>query len=73
MLLRFVSSEALCWARTGERQASQMRRKYLKAVLRKDEGFFDTEGTTTSEVVTSVSNDTLIIQDVFAEKVCDLN
>ena len=47
--------------------------KYLKVVLRQDEGFFDTEGTTTSEVVTIVSNDTLIIQDVFAEKVCDLN
>ena len=47
--------------------------KYLKAVLRQDEGFFDTEGITTSEVITSVSNDTLIIQDVFAEKVCDLN
>ena len=73
MLLRFVSSEAFCWARTGERKASRMRRKYLKAVLRQDEGFFDTEGTTTSEVVTSVSNDTLVIQDVFAEKVCDLN
>lgn len=60
--------EAFCWARTGERQASRMRRKYLKAVLRQDEGFFDTQGTTTSEVVTSVSNDTLVIQDVFAEK-----
>ena len=47
--------------------------KYLKVVLRQDEGFFDTEGTTTSEVVTSISNDTLIIQEVFAEKVCDLN
>eukprot|EP00253_Pinus_taeda_P030910 PITA_30910 len=61
--------EAFCWARTGERQASRMRLKYLKAVLRQDEGFFDTQGTTTSEVVTSVINDTLIIQDVFAEKI----
>ncbi|KAH9290780.1 hypothetical protein KI387_034897, partial [Taxus chinensis] len=35
--------EGFCWARTGERQASRMRRKYLKAVLRQDVGFFDTQ------------------------------
>jgi ATP-binding cassette subfamily B (MDR/TAP) protein 1 len=60
--------EAFCWTRTAQRQASRMRIKYLKAVLRQDEGFFDTQGTTTSEVVTSVSTDTLVIQDVFSEK-----
>ncbi|GLJ36716.1 hypothetical protein SUGI_0738900 [Cryptomeria japonica] len=60
-----------CWTRTGERQASCMRRKYLKAVLRQDVGFFDIQGTTTSQVVTSVSNDTLVIQDVLAERIPD--
>ncbi|GLJ36714.1 hypothetical protein SUGI_0738880 [Cryptomeria japonica] len=60
-----------CWTRTGERQACRMRRKYLKAVLRQDVGFFDIQGTTTSQVVTSVSNDTLVIQDVLAERIPD--
>eukprot|EP00253_Pinus_taeda_P015976 PITA_15976 len=60
--------EAFCWARTSERQASRMRINYLKAVLRQGEGFFDTQRTTTAEVVTSVTNDTLVIQDVLAEK-----
>ena len=46
-----------------------MRIKYLKALLRQDQGFFDTHGTITAEVVTSVTNDTLVIQDVLAEKV----
>ena len=67
--MHFFLPEAFCWTRTGERQASRMHIKYLKSVLRQDEGFFDTEGTTTSEVVTSVTKDTLIIQDVIAEKV----
>eukprot|EP01018_Ginkgo_biloba_P022724 Gb_08707 [translate_table: standard] len=61
--------EAFCWTRTGERQASRIRGKYLRAVLRQDVGFFDTKGASTSEVVTSVSNDTLVIQDVLSEKV----
>ncbi|GLJ37717.1 hypothetical protein SUGI_0766220 [Cryptomeria japonica] len=61
--------EAFCWARTGERQASRMRRKYLMAVLRQEVAFFDTAGVDTAEVVNSISNDTLIIQDVFSEKV----
>ncbi|GLJ36676.1 hypothetical protein SUGI_0737940 [Cryptomeria japonica] len=61
--------EAFCWTRTGERQASRLRMKFLKAVLRQDVGFFDTQATTTSQIVTSISNDTLVIQDVFSEKV----
>eukprot|EP01018_Ginkgo_biloba_P022721 Gb_08703 [translate_table: standard] len=61
--------EAFCWTRTGERQASRISRKYLRAVLRQDVGFFDNKGASTSEVVTSVSNDTLVIQDVLSEKV----
>ncbi|KAL5697264.1 ABC-type xenobiotic transporter [Ranunculus cassubicifolius] len=61
--------EGYCWTRTGERQASRMRHRYLKAVLRQDVGYFDLKATNTTEVVTSVSNDTLIIQDVIGEKV----
>ncbi|KAH9290787.1 hypothetical protein KI387_034904, partial [Taxus chinensis] len=59
---------AFCWTRTAERQTSRMRGKYLKSVLRQDVGFFDTQGTTTSIVLASVSTDTLVIQDVFSEK-----
>nr|CAD1842579.1 unnamed protein product [Ananas comosus var. bracteatus] len=38
-----------CWMVTGERQASRIRRLYLKAILRQDVAFFDNE-TTTGEV-----------------------
>ncbi|KAK8717079.1 hypothetical protein V6N13_044360 [Hibiscus sabdariffa] len=61
-----------CWTRTSERQASRMRTRYLKAVLRQDVGYFDLKETITAEVVTTVSNDTLIIQDVISEKVPSL-
>ncbi|XP_039016790.1 ABC transporter B family member 15-like [Hibiscus syriacus] len=58
-----------CWTRTSERQSARMRTRYLKAVLRQDVGYFDLNGTSTAEVVTSVSSDSLIIQDVISEKV----
>ncbi|PIA62325.1 hypothetical protein AQUCO_00200369v1 [Aquilegia coerulea] len=61
--------EGYCWTRTGERQASRMRHRYLKAVLRQDVSYFDLKVSSTSEVVNSVSNDSLIIQDVISEKV----
>ncbi|XVE68022.1 hypothetical protein DITRI_Ditri09bG0035000 [Diplodiscus trichospermus] len=61
--------EGFCWSRTGERQAARMRARYLKAVLRQDVGYFDLHVTSTAEVITSVSNDSLIIQDVLSEKV----
>ncbi|XVF14181.1 hypothetical protein REPUB_Repub09cG0035000 [Reevesia pubescens] len=61
--------EGCCWTRTGERQATRMRTRYLKAVLRQDVGYFDLNVTSTAEVVTSVSNDSLIIQEVISEKV----
>jgi ATP-binding cassette subfamily B (MDR/TAP) protein 1 len=62
-------SEGFCWTRTGERQASLLRRKYLRALLRQDVAFFDTSRTHIAEVVNSVYNDTLIIQDALSEKV----
>ncbi|KAH9676237.1 ABC transporter B family member 15 [Citrus sinensis] len=60
--------EAYCWTRTGERQATRMRAIYLKAVLRQEVGYFDLCATSTAEIISSVSNDTLIIQDVISEK-----
>ncbi|GAV73076.1 ABC_tran domain-containing protein/ABC_membrane domain-containing protein [Cephalotus follicularis] len=60
--------EGYCWTRTGERQATRMRARYLKAVLRQDVGYFDLHVTSTAEVITSVSNDSLVIQDVLSEK-----
>ncbi|XP_060959020.1 ABC transporter B family member 15-like [Cannabis sativa] len=68
--LSFVTCffEGYCWTRTGERQAARMRARYLKAVLRQDVGYFDLHVTSTSEVITSVSNDSLVIQDVLSEK-----
>ncbi|XP_066321361.1 putative multidrug resistance protein isoform X2 [Miscanthus floridulus] len=61
--------EGYCWARTAERQASRMRERYLRAVLRQDVEYFDLKVGSTSEVITSVSNDSLVVQDVLSEKV----
>ncbi|XP_023638706.1 ABC transporter B family member 15 isoform X2 [Capsella rubella] len=57
-----------CWTRTGERQTARMREKYLRAVLRQDVGYFDLHVTSTSDVITSVSSDSFLIQDVLSEK-----
>ncbi|XP_062217408.1 putative multidrug resistance protein [Phragmites australis] len=61
--------EGYCWARTAERQASRMRARYLRAVLRQDVEYFDLKAGSSSEVVTSVSNDSLVVQDALGEKV----
>ncbi|KAK3156227.1 hypothetical protein QOZ80_2AG0104490 [Eleusine coracana subsp. coracana] len=61
--------EGYCWTRTAERQASRMRARYLRAVLRQDVEYFDLKGSSTSEVITSVSNDSLVVQDALGEKV----
>ncbi|GMH15726.1 hypothetical protein Nepgr_017567 [Nepenthes gracilis] len=63
--------EGYCWTRTAERQAARMRVRYLRAVLRQDVGYFDLHVTGTSEVITSVSSDSLIIQACISEKVPD--
>ncbi|CAN6273021.1 unnamed protein product [Urochloa humidicola] len=60
--------EGYCWARTAERQASRMRARYLRAVLRQDVEYFDMKAGSTSDVVTSVSSDSLVVQDALAEK-----
>lgn len=46
-----------------------MRAGYLKAVLRQDVEYFDLKVGSTTEVITSVSSDSLVIQDVLSEKV----
>ncbi|KAK9061731.1 hypothetical protein SSX86_018914 [Deinandra increscens subsp. villosa] len=61
--------EGYCWSRTAERQASRLRLTYLKAVLRQEVAYFDLNATSTADVITSVSTDSLIIQDFISEKV----
>ncbi|XP_073296143.1 ABC transporter B family member 15-like [Primulina huaijiensis] len=61
--------EGYCWTRTAERQASRLRTRYLKAVMRQDVGYFDLHVTSTAEVIQSVSSDSLVIQDAISEKV----
>ncbi|XP_027102097.2 ABC transporter B family member 15-like [Coffea arabica] len=61
--------EGYCWTRTAERQASTLRARYLKAVLRQEIGYFDLHVASTAEVIASVSSDSLVIQDVISEKV----
>ncbi|CAH1437658.1 unnamed protein product [Lactuca virosa] len=61
--------EGYCWARTAERQASRLRWDYLKAVLRQEVAYFDLNVTSTAEIITSVSSDSLVIQEVISEKV----
>jgi ATP-binding cassette subfamily B (MDR/TAP) protein 1 len=63
-----VRSEITCWRIIGERSALRMRREYLKAVLRQEIGFFDTE-VSTGEVMHSISGDVAQIQEVMGEKV----
>ncbi|CAI9097355.1 OLC1v1033757C1 [Oldenlandia corymbosa var. corymbosa] len=66
--------EGFCWARAGERLTSRLRTKYLEAVLRQDVGFFEIvqETSITSQVVSSISTDSLTIQGVLSEKIPNL-
>ncbi|KAD7479524.1 hypothetical protein E3N88_02660 [Mikania micrantha] len=58
-----------CWSRTADRQASRLRLTYLKAILRQEVAYFDLNATSTADVITSVSSDSLIIQEFISEKV----
>ncbi|CAM6099091.1 unnamed protein product [Calypogeia fissa] len=60
--------EVACWTIAGERQAARIRCKYLRAILRQDILFFDTD-TSTGEVITRMSGDTVVIQEALGEKV----
>ncbi|XP_051121081.1 ABC transporter B family member 15-like [Andrographis paniculata] len=61
--------EGYCFTRTAERQASRLRTRYLKAVMRQDVGYFDLHVTSTAEVIESVSTDSVVIQETISEKV----
>jgi ATP-binding cassette subfamily B (MDR/TAP) protein 1 len=65
-------AEASCWMLTGERQSSRIRARYLRAILRQNVGYFDSESSSTSEVVNSVSADTTVVQEAISEKVSSL-
>ncbi|KAF5742999.1 putative ABC transporter B family member 8 [Tripterygium wilfordii] len=67
MVVAFM--EGYCWSKTSERQVLKIRYKYLKAVLRQEVGFFDSQEATTSEIINSISKDTSLIQEVLSEKV----
>ncbi|KAL4574000.1 hypothetical protein LXL04_020822 [Taraxacum kok-saghyz] len=62
--------EGICWTRTAERQTSRLRMEYLKSVLRQEVSFFDTQvgSSTNFEVITAISGDAQLIQDVMADK-----
>ncbi|KAJ4707554.1 ABC transporter B family protein [Melia azedarach] len=68
LFLVYIACAGWVVAFLGERQATRMRARYLKAVLRQDVGYFDMHVTSTAEVITSISNDSLVIQDVISEK-----
>lgn len=55
----------------GERSAQRIRREYLRAALRQDIGFFDTE-MSTGDVMLGISSDVALIQEVMGEKVLRL-
>ncbi|PHU24472.1 hypothetical protein BC332_09579 [Capsicum chinense] len=59
--------ETTCWRLVGERSAHRIRTKYLRAVLRQDVGFFDTE-LNTGEIMHGISSDVAQIQEVMGEK-----
>lgn len=52
----------------GERSAHRIRTEYLRAVLRQDIGFFDTD-LSTADIMHGISSDVAQIQEVMAEKV----
>ncbi|KAF5807889.1 putative ABC-type xenobiotic transporter [Helianthus annuus] len=56
-----------CWRLVGERSAHRIRTKYLRAVLRQDVSFFDTD-ISTSDIMHGISSDVAQIQEVMGDK-----
>ncbi|MED6211658.1 hypothetical protein PIB30_075886 [Stylosanthes scabra] len=56
-----------CWRLVGERSAQRMRTQYLRAVLRQDISFFDTE-INTGDIMHGIASDVAQIQEVMGEK-----
>ena len=61
-------TEITCWRLVGDRSAQKIRTEYLRAVLRQDVGFFDTE-ISTGDIMHGISSDVAQIQEVMGEKV----
>ncbi|XP_022724388.1 ABC transporter B family member 19-like [Durio zibethinus] len=59
--------EITCWRLVGERSAQRIRTKYLRAILRQDISFFDTE-VSTGDIMHGISSDVAHIQEVMGEK-----
>ncbi|KAK6264322.1 ABC transporter-like [Theobroma cacao] len=59
--------EITCWRLVGERSAQRIRTKYLRAVLRQDISFFDTE-VSTGDIMHGISTDVAQIQEVMGDK-----
>ncbi|XP_019193180.1 PREDICTED: ABC transporter B family member 19-like [Ipomoea nil] len=59
--------EITCWRIVGERSVYRIRIKYLRAVLRQDIGYFDTE-MNTGDIMHGISSDVAQIQEVMGEK-----
>ncbi|XP_076890413.1 ABC transporter B family member 19-like [Bidens hawaiensis] len=56
-----------CWRLVGERSAHRIRTKYLRAILRQDVSFFDTD-ISTSDIMHGISSDVAQIQEVMGDK-----
>ncbi|KAK7349323.1 hypothetical protein VNO77_06601 [Canavalia gladiata] len=56
-----------CWRLVGERSAQRIRTEYLRAVLRQDISFFDTE-INTGDIMHGIASDVAQIQEVMGEK-----
>lgn len=68
ILFLFLLAEITCWRMVGELSAYRIRTKYLRAVLRQDIGFFDTD-ISTGDIMHGISSDVAQIQEVLGEKV----
>ncbi|KAL2336383.1 hypothetical protein Fmac_010829 [Flemingia macrophylla] len=56
-----------CWRLVGERSAQRIRTEYLRAVLRQDITFFDTD-VNTGDIMHGIASDVAQIQEVMGEK-----
>ncbi|XP_013614469.1 PREDICTED: putative ABC transporter B family member 8 [Brassica oleracea var. oleracea] len=68
-ILGVAFMEGYCWSKTSERQVEKIRRTYLKAVLRQEVSFFESEDASISEIIHTISTDTSLIQQLLSEKV----
>lgn len=59
--------EMVCWMRVGIRQSGVIRDRYLRAVMRQDVAFFDTEASS-GGLIQSLNEDTAAIQEGMNDK-----